>query len=102
MDRRVHRTSEQRGTVFASGHSGRGDVRSRNVRRDSERGYAHPMRRPRVLFAAAVVAGAILLLLFALSRSAPLPAFQEVRIPYSAADAVVFDRHHDGTYQIGV
>ena len=60
------------------------------------------MRRPRVLFVVAAVAGTILLLLFALSRSVPMPAFQEVRSAYSGSEATVLDRHHQVIHQLRV
>ena len=60
------------------------------------------MRRPRVLFVVAAVAGTILLLVFALSRSVPMPAFQEVRSAYSGSEATVLDRHHQVIHQLRV
>jgi penicillin-binding protein 1C len=59
------------------------------------------MRRTRVLFVAAA-AGMILSLFLALSRSGPVPAFQEVRSAYSASDATVLDRHHQIIHQLRV
>jgi penicillin-binding protein 1C len=60
------------------------------------------MRRPRVLFVTAAVAGTILLLFFALVRSVPAPAFQEVRSAYGGSEATVLDRHHQVIHQLRV